>query len=574
MAVLYGTKASLSVTAGGLTYPLDVVENDVQVSFDEGNSPFLTASAVINQPATQVMAALDPTKRNPVQMAIAYAPGATLNLSTFYTYERDYDPSANTVGLTLVTLEMLLQSYSPQSNVNLLAHQASVKTLTQTVLQQALGTVTTATLVGGATDRTFNVWSEAENLFPDPDVSGVGAYTGGGSNNAISKSTAGGLPAVRSQATTTVSRVDIAYPVTAPQVPVSPGQQYALSMAIRGTDGTSVQLFSQYINASGAVVVSYVKSLGTVSTSFSRVSMTTTAPSGASYLAWVLRNPNSSPSGTALEAAQIMVVAGDGTDPTAAAGNLHPYFSGNSSDTAAYHYSWAGDANASSSIRTPLMQRDPDNLYWTPGTSASDFLEPILEAVGLRLFLREDGTWCLANNGYRLTGQVAMQTGVNLYSGAEVVSIGDSDADGYPQNADAVILNYSWEDPVFGVQKTAVDKAVTAGYKRPYVADINKPYPGPGQAAYLLARLQARKASVSVSGRLDATARPGMTGFISLPNRPAYTGYVSRIDLDIASNTMQVTTKGLVTALPGSVGNAPITQTIGSVSGTIGAYTN
>lgn len=166
-----------------------------------------------------------------------------------------------------------------------------------------------------------------------------------------------------------------------------------------------------------------------------------------------------------------------------------------------------------------------------------------------------------------------MQSGVNLYEGVENISLGDTDSDGFPMNADAVVLNYEWDDPVFGRQ-TAQDKSSASGYSRPYVTTINKPYPGPGQANYLLTRLQARKATVAVSGRLDFTARPGMVGLISLPNRPAYTGYVSRVDFDLKSNTMRVTTKGLINVLPGSIGATPIGKTIGQMTGTIAQWPN
>ena len=573
MALLYGPQAYLTVYSGATAYPLNVVNGDrVSMALDEGNIPFVTALADVIRPASEtVYNLLDPTLRNRVVLSIKYSPSATLTLPSLYIQNRTLDPDTNVVALDLTTEEMDTRSYSPNSTVPLVAYQSSVRTICQNVLTQVMGAARTVQLAGTSVDQSFTVYSSAENVFPDPDVSGVSMYNGGGSNNAITKSTAGGLPAVRSQATTTVARVDIAYPVTATQTPVSAGQQYALSMAIRGTAGTSAQLYMQYINGSGAVVVSYVKNVGTFGISFSRVSMTTTAPSGASYLTWVLRNPNGGASGTAVEAAQIMVLAGDGTDPTAAAGNLHPYFSGNSSDSAAYHYSWGGDANASSSIRMPFVQREPDALNWQPGTSAVDFLQNILQPVGLRLFYDVDGVWKLADNTYRVAGQVLAQYGSTLYSASEKVSLSDSDSDGYPMNADAVIIDYQWQDIVTGRDRSAQDKATPTGYKRPYRLELNTPFPGPGQAAYLLARLKARKYAIDVDAQPNYLGRPGMEALISLPGRPLQIGYAKALNYDLPSARMTLTAKGLLQTVPGSIGDGDLNETINS-DGTIGAW--
>lgn len=572
MALLYGPQASLTVYSGSTAYPLIVVNGDrVSMSLDEGNIPFVTVLADVIRPDTEMIYnLLDPTLRNRMVLSIKYSESATLTLPSLYIQNRTLDPDTNVVALDLTTEEMDTRTYSPNAAISYVGSQSSVRAIAQGVLTQTMGATRTVALAGSTVNQSFPVYSEAENLFPDPDITSVTGYTGASANNTITKSTAGGLPAVRSQATTTVSRVDISYPVTSTQVPVSQGQQYSLSMQVRGSTA-AMQLYMQYINASGAVVVSYLKSLGTINTSFTRVSMTTNAPSGASYLTWVLRNPNGGASGTAIEAAQIMVLEGDGTDPTAVAGTLHPYFSGASSDTAAYHYTWGGDANASSSIRTPFVQREPDALIWQPGTSAVDFLQNILQPVGLRLFYDIDGVWKLADNTYRVAGQVLAQSGSTLYSASEKVSLSETDADGYPMNADAVILDYKWQDVVTGRDKTAQDRATPTGYKRPYRLEIDKPFPGPGQAAYLLARLKARKYAIDVEAQPNYLGRPGMEAVISLPGRPLQIGYVKGLNYDLPSARMTLTAKGLLQVVPGSIGDGDLTETINS-DGTIGAW--
>src|SRR5690606_565365 len=50
-----------------------------------------------------------------------------------------------------------------------------------------------------------------------------------------------------------------------------------------------------------------------------------------------------------------------------------PMFYGNSAGDG-YTYAWSGDANASPSKRTPVVERDPESLVWRAGVSAMDFL--------------------------------------------------------------------------------------------------------------------------------------------------------------------------------------------------------
>jgi len=137
-------------------------------------------------------------------------------------------------------------------------------------------------------------------------------------------------------------------------------------------------------------------------------------------------------------------------------------------------------------------------------------------------------------------------------------------------NADAVLLTYVWTDSITGQDKKASDVAVsTSNYKRPYAEEIERPFPGPGQAKYLLTRLQARKYALDVTARPDFSARPGMTALISLPGSAAQTGYVEALDFDLASAQMGVTTKGLVTAFNNSYGKAPADQTYADVASTV-----
>lgn len=577
---------------GGSGFPLDIVDNTFNFQLDEGQSPYVQAGAVVLRPDDDTYAALEPTKRTPIIVTVQV--GATIPLtSTMFVFERQLDPEADTVALKFVSRENDLQTYSPYTTQNWIQYQSSVANICKYVIQQATGTTVTPVFVGGATDKTFYTYSEAKNLFPNPDSASLGGFTAyssaGGATTAVTVATVSagtGAQApygqgIRTTAKATLTYMDVRYPQNAATpVQASAGQQYSAAVSARASSGlTNGTLYIQFADSAGTLLQTYSKAYTNLTANYStsvRMNVTGVAPAGTATIGIVLRATGSITSGAVLDGAQWMVSEGNGQDPNAVPGNLLPYFSGATSDTADYHFSWDGDANVSQSSRTPLVERPPDTLLWTSGVSAYDFLKPILDAVGLRVFLREDGVWCLADNGYSVPGQLAIQYGSNLYEGSELLSLGETDVDGFPMNADAVILKYSWTDAITGVEKTASDVATTSSYKRPYVQEIDAPYPGPGQARYLLTRLQARKYRVEATTRPDWTARPGMTAFVSLANRPAQTGYVQALEFDLASARMSVTTKGLITALSGSYGKAPLTQTYASVASSVtyANYTN
>jgi hypothetical protein len=572
------------VLQGGTGGSLRLVDEDFNLQLDEGAAPFFQAGATVQRPDDATYALLDPTKRTPITVSVALAETVPLT-GTMFVYERVLDPEANTVAIKLVSREYDLITYSPFNLVNQTMYQSSVRTLCQRVILAATGSTATVALVGGASDKTFRVFSAAENLALNPKL-GVNATgwttvgTTGGGTVARGTNTNAAYPfqtyARLELGTDAAVSAGIAYTQAAS---FTAGEQYTFMIYGNVTRSNVMSARLIWSDNTGAEigVRSYAASRSIAASSWQRFVVNATAPANAANVSLTFYAGSGATawsSGDILYATAVMIVEGDGTDPTQTPGTYFTYFDGVTADTIDYHYGWADVADASASTRTPLVQRDPETLWWTHGVSAYDFLKPILDAVGLRLFLREDGQWCLADNGYTVDGQVAVQFGVNLYDGQELLSIGQTDTDGFPMNADAVILNYAWTDPITGAQKTATDSAVSASYKRPYVADIDQPYPGPGQAKFLLARLQARKYSITATARPDWTARPGMSAFISLANRPAQTGYVQALEFDLSSGQMTVTSKGLITALDGSVGHAPIDQTIGAVSGTIAAYTN
>jgi len=574
VAILTAQTYTLAVASS----PLDVVSDQVVVTMDEGNSPWLTATAIVQRPADAVFALLDPAKNQTITLTLVAPVTLTLTLRV---QGRAYDPDADTVALVLVSNEYPMLTYAPATTVDLRAstYQSSVRNIASAVVTAALGKSTTVQLASGTTNRAFPTYAAGENLMANPNVTTLSGFAGSSSPAnqyyPVEQDTSQKINAAQVRASAAGnSYVQMVFTGT----PASAGQQYGMSVLARATNyNITGTIYIQFRDANGVTLTTVSKSVGTLPVLFSsatRVGMTATAPGGTATVAVYLRGSGSGlTSGHGVVGAQWTIIEGDGLDTD---GQTYTYFQGDTaSGTSGYTYAWTGSPNASSSTRTPIVERDPASLLWTPSSTADEFLRPILEATGLRLFQNEAGAFILADNGYKVPGQVVMQRGSTLYGATESTSIMDTDADGFPLNADAVIITYSWTDAL-GRPRTATDTAkATTAYSRPYVLEKpDTPYPGPGQAKFLLTRLLARTRQIATKGRPDWNARPGMSAVVSLPNRPTATGYVQALEFDLAAVAMTVTTKNLVTTPPGSVGNAPITQTIGAVSGTIAAYTN
>ncbi|MBT1676002.1 hypothetical protein [Curtobacterium aurantiacum] len=574
MAIL--TAQTFTLTVAGTR--LDPVGNRMVVTMDEGNSPWLTAEATVRRPSDAVMALLEPDRRSPVVLTLAAPASLTLR---FTVQGREFAPESDTVALTLVSDEYPLLTYAPSTPVDLRAksYQASARAIAAKVVSTALGRATAVELAAGTADQSFTTYAAAQNLIPNPDVTTLNTYAGSSTPAAQFSFDLTPYDGVNYAAATGLSQVTvIQVGLNQGTVSASPGTTYTASVLMRATSGSNVTgtLILQFTNEAGTVVSQSTKGLGLlkvlVNQQTDRVSITGTCPEGATSVRLVARG--SSSSRTSIAVGKWMITEGDGleTDGT----SLMTWFAGDSvPGTTGYVYGWDGAANNSSSTRTPVVDREPESLLWKQTDVADDFLRPILESIGMRLFQNEAGTFVLADNGYKVPGQVVMQHGSTLYGGQESSSVLDDGEDGFPLNADAVIVTYAWTDAL-GRARTATDFAKAgATYSRPYVLEkTDTPYPGPGQAKFLLARLLARKRQIDTVGRPDWSARPGMSAVVSLPHRPTATGYVQALVFDLSAATMTVTTKGLVTTPPGSIGNAPITQTIGSVAGTIAAYTN
>src|SRR5690606_21162039 len=117
-----------------------------------------------------------------------------------------------------------------------------------------------------------------------------------------------------------------------------------------------------------------------------------------------------------------------------------PFFYGGSPDDDDYEYDWTKDPNASHSVRTPRVERDPESLVWRAGVSAMEFLQPILKTVGYRLVCDERRRWTLRSEEYRAEGAQTWRYGVNITAADESLSRDDETW------FDAAVYIYTWTD--------------------------------------------------------------------------------------------------------------------------------
>lgn len=546
MAILSDVTCTVKVNGTAL----DVVEDQVTLTFDEGNSPWMTATAVVVRPADATVALLEPVAKSTIVLTFTVA-GVPLALN-FQVIEWGFSPDEDRVALALASSEYTLLTYAPPADVNYnVTDQGSLRGLCQKVLTKALGESTTVVFGSGA-DVAVPTTTELENLIPGGSFeTATGQWTG--SNASLTLVTGWSQFGSYSLKITPNSASTATWASVV--VPVSQGGTYTLSAYVRlqaahaGTPLSTARTFQAVATyqdgsiASTGVIGRSAQAPNTANTT-TRLSMTFTVPPNATSVSVRLMNGASNYADNSLYVDGVLLTEGDGKDTD---GGQLAYFDGSFPATALYSYTWTGDAHLSTSVRTPIVERDPDTLIWTAGITADSFLRPIVEAAGFRLFQNEKGTWLLANADYAVAGDIAMRYGSTLYEGSESTSVQAEDADGFPLNADSVIVKYAWTD-IFGRERTALDVAAPSGSSRPYVLEKDgTPFPGKGQAAYLLKRLQARTRLIETTGRPDWSARPGMGATVVLPNRPTTTGYVEALTFDYAARTMALSTKGLVT---------------------------
>ena len=517
---------------------------DSSITLDEGWAPYGQADLVVKLPSLTMQAALMDLSARPRVIltvetkAYVYSPGtpSSFRVFEFGVIARQVDVKGGTVSLSLATNESQLQDFAHTGltpDMGLRPLQRSVRNMVQYVLARALGGSPT---VVETNDYDFTTYSSARNLWSYK--LGKTSYT---------------IPA---QAAIAVVGTDVvgvqpngtgndSFAFVKPGL--TPGQTYTMSATIsipavqQGTLSSRARRLVLVTAIGGVYRVSAQSSqIPNVAGTSQRVSFTFTVPSNATDQE--IRLYAGAESTGRVNFANIIILEGDGLDEF---GNPIGFFDGDTAATTGYTYSWDGDANTSSSTRTPRINRSPEILIWSPGQTAWDLLRPILEASGLRLWCDETNAWHLTTSTYSRTGTVTAAAGDNLYAASDLVSRTASQSSGVPLYVDAVIVRYTWIDEK-GNDRERFDVATTSGFIKPYLVERPEtPFPGAGAATYLLRRCMRRRRQVPVTRSILMTTNPGQTVVIKLGDGSTLTGYLDAVTFDLGADEMMLRTKDL-----------------------------
>lgn len=186
---------------------------------------------------------------------------------------------------------------------------------------------------------------------------------------------------------------------------------------------------------------------------------------------------------------------------------------------------------------------ESDSVAWTPGQSAWDYVTPLVQAAGLRLWCDERRVWHLAEPLSPTEGVLSLAE----TSMAELEDDLTRDGDWY----DAVHITYRWRDSS-DIERIRYDLATVPGYSRVLALEYARPWPGYGAAAAMLRRTTGRGRVQAVTTVSDYSATPGQVLVVTYPGNPIRTGLVSRLTWDLGTDEMQVQSRDLTDTPPGA----------------------
>lgn len=403
-------------------------------------------------------------------------------------------------------------------------------------------------LMPAATDANVTAYWSVQNMVQNPsmqvDIVGWAIGTGAGSLSRV----AVGVPAVAGThalrwLTTIAGESNVLPLATSSTYGVTPGQSYVWSYYQYSGANTAARAIIRWYTSGNIYIGSSFGAAGTSTTAaFTRFSVIATAPEGAAYASPYVNTTGNTGAGLGHVVDGAMFYEGD---------EVVPYFDGSTAASATYTYAWTGDANASPSTRTPVVERLPQLFTWEPGVNAWDFLVPITGSENTILWCDEQRRWYLEAPDLRTVPDLLIVTPDNAAEGNDNLS-----RDSELTFLDGIVVKY---------RDGKLDVAGTAGKVR--TVDLDRSFPGTGLAAAMLARSlgTGRVQTATVMGELDAT--PGMQVAFSLPGAPDTTGRLAAVDFDFSTGLSALTAAGLVDVVPGSI--AALLGTIDSLVGTI-----
>ncbi len=409
------------------------------------------------------------------------------------------------------------------------------------------------------------VWS-SESAAPNPvaktDVTGW-ATSSGTLSRVTGQNQAGILPAANMTAfqvawTSGTGQWGLATPVADTMPRANAGEWHTLSAFLWSSVARDCRIGIVWYEASGTTFTELTQQFVTsaaLGTTYRRVSVTALAPARATHARLVIQAVTNGAAGNTIRATGIMLTREQW---------LTDYYDGDTTNTATYAYRWNGVAHAvgSTSERICLVdERTPDAFRWDSGATAWEFLEPFTAGAGLRLFCDEQRVWRLIDPAeYSVPGVVSLSPAAAT-EGIDRISRDDPEV-----YCTGVIVRYSWRDGS-GVDRSRVDTAGEPGLV--LAVEIDRPYPGAGVAAAILARRTGQGRVQEVTALARWTVTPSQQANVSLPGALDQLGQLEAVEWGLSDGLMTVKTRALTDVRPGSINS--LAGTINALTGTINA---
>lgn len=515
------------------------------VNMDEGKAPHVISRLTISIPGEAVQELLDARDPRRVEIAagVSYHPltpaPAQARAFDLGLRGRRIDHVNGTIQLDLASDEALLMDdvlLADTPNRDALDYQDSIRAMIDAVVLSRIG----AALEPGGPDTPFRVLSDGTNLIPNPALeTGIGSWLAAG-NCALAWSTVAhtGTHALAFQAGAAGAQQVNATPL-ATYLTVTAGKTYQWSVWGRKLSATpaatTLRVGIQWFNVSNVQIgVDLLSTAGALTAAYARYHVIGEAPVGAvkaRAIVLVLGAANNLEA-TAIDDALFM--EGD---------RLQDAFNGDTTDTDEYAYAWTGVAGASTSTRAALIERSPQMLDWEPGESAWEFIQPVFQTVGLRLFCDERRRWFLVDASYIAAGQTQIAVGTNATSADDEISR-DSD-----EWCDAALVIYRWNDQT-DTPTVRYDWYAEPGHTRVRVVELNRAFTGPGFAEYIVKRAAGKGRQITASAVSQYQAQPGQPVTITLPSTPIQTGLIASVEWSLDNDEMTVRSRGLTDTPP------------------------
>lgn len=515
-------------------------------SLDAMNVPYATSRLTLPLVSPEEVEDIDP--RDGIRAVIVAGDDhiGSSRLFDLAVRSRRADHKGKTIEMELASDEALLMDYAPLStDTGARAHETSLRA----VVNYVLGKIG-ASLEAGTYDADVTAAWSLSNLLGNPSFeTNTAGWSSGGNTSTFSRSTSLATPYGVAYCAVTASAAGNSYIQRDETIRVDAGRMYTLSAYMR----------PQAANRQGRVIIRWISPLGTLiresvgtrnnmsTAAFERVSVSAIAPKNAAAMRVIVGMA----AGAAGEINRIDAIMFN-------EGPLTTYIDGGLPADPYYTYAWDDGAD-STSTRTPFVERDPDLYTWDAGTNAWDFLDPFTASTGLRLFCDEQRKWRLIDPAEYYVPGVLTLSPYGSTEGTDLIGLGDPEV-----YCTGVVVIYSWVDRD-GIQRTRRDTAGTPGLV--LVVQIDRPWPGAGVAAWMLARRNGQGRQQEVTALAKWSATPAMQVNISLPGTLDQLGQLEAVEWGLTDGLMNVKTRALTDLIPGSID--ALVGTIDALVGTI-----